>query len=60
LSVIGRLLQKKGDPIFVYELKNEIKKKNVVLKERVIDVNADKIIFNDISALTFNHMGYWF
>ncbi|MEM5014529.1 NAD(P)/FAD-dependent oxidoreductase [Niallia taxi] len=55
-SVIGRVLQKKGDPIFGYELKNEIKKKNVVLKERVSDVNNDKIIFNDLSALTFNNI----
>lgn len=55
-SLIGKIMQKNGDPIFGYELKHEIKKNNVVLKERAIDVQDDKIIFNDFSALTFNNI----
>lgn len=55
-SFLGKFMQKKGDPIFGYELKQEIKQNNVVLKERVMDVKDDKIVFNDLSSITVNNI----
>ncbi|WP_026560053.1 NAD(P)/FAD-dependent oxidoreductase [Bacillus sp. J37] len=50
-SLIGRLIQKRGDPIFGFELKEAIKQDTIKLKNRVIDVNQHKLFFEDTTEL---------
>ncbi|WP_067726789.1 flavin-containing monooxygenase [Oceanobacillus damuensis] len=55
-SLFGKLIQKKGDPIFGYELKNAIKKKEVTVKKRVIGSEQNKVIFEDSTALEVSNI----
>ncbi|MCC2528498.1 NAD(P)/FAD-dependent oxidoreductase [Bacillus halotolerans] len=55
-SILGKFIQKKGDPIFGYELKHAIKQKEIILKKRVISGNQNEIIFQDSSKLEVNNI----
>ncbi|WP_432359758.1 flavin-containing monooxygenase [Sporosarcina sp. UB5] len=55
-SIIGELIQKKGDPIFGSELKNAIKNLAVKLKGRVVNCNNNQIIFEDSTILEVNNI----
>ncbi|MEK4671204.1 flavin-containing monooxygenase [Niallia sp. FSL R7-0271] len=53
---LGRFIQSKSDPIFGYDLKHTIRKKKIVIKGRVIEINEDRIIFKDQSSLRVNNI----
>ncbi|GKU84076.1 NAD(P)/FAD-dependent oxidoreductase [Niallia sp. NCCP-28] len=55
-SRLGKFIQKKGDPIFGYDLKHAIKQKKIIPKGRVVDVKDDHIIFKDLSTLKVNNI----
>lgn len=55
-SRLGKLIQKKGDPIFGFELKDAIKKKEILLKPRVIDGIHNIITFKDSSTLSVDNI----
>lgn len=55
-SILGKFIQKKGDPIFGYELKHAIKQKEIILKKAVISGNQNEIIFQDSSKLEVNNI----
>ncbi|EOR21457.1 MULTISPECIES: flavin-containing monooxygenase [Bacillaceae] len=55
-SLLGGFIQKKGDPIFGFELRDAIKRNKVKLKERVMVINRDKVIFKDLSSLEVNNI----
>ncbi|MPQ25509.1 flavin-containing monooxygenase [Bacillus paralicheniformis] len=55
-SLLGKFIQKKGDPIFGYELKHAIKQKEVILKTKVISGKQNEIIFKDSSTLEVNNI----
>lgn len=46
-SFLGKTIQKKGDPIFGYELKEALKRKEIILKPRVINGIHNEITFED-------------
>mgnify|MGYP001120022815 CR=1 FL=1 len=50
-SFLGKAIQRKGDPVFGFELKQAVKKKEVIVKERVMNVKDNKILFKDNSEL---------
>ncbi|MFK8884423.1 flavin-containing monooxygenase [Bacillus velezensis] len=55
-SILGKFIQKKGDPIFGYELKHAIRQKKIILKQRVIAGKQNEIIFKDSSLLEVNNV----
>ncbi|MCC9265418.1 NAD(P)/FAD-dependent oxidoreductase [Bacillus velezensis] len=55
-SIVGKFIQKKGDPIFGYELKHAIRQKKIILKQRVIAGKQNEIIFKDSSSLEVNNI----
>ncbi|MGQ9009255.1 flavin-containing monooxygenase [Bacillus stercoris] len=55
-SILGKFIQKKGDPIFGLELKHAIKQREVILKTRVIGGKQNEIVFNDSSSLEVNNI----
>ncbi|MDO6449427.1 flavin-containing monooxygenase [Oceanobacillus profundus] len=55
-SFFGNLIQKKGDPIFGLELKEAIRKTEVVIKSRAVDGNENKIIFQDNTFLNVQNI----
>ncbi|MFJ8235628.1 flavin-containing monooxygenase [Ureibacillus sp. NPDC094379] len=55
-SFVGKAIQKKGDPIFGFELKDAIKDKEVFLKPRVIDGAQNQITFEDLSVLRVDNI----
>ncbi|WP_276734125.1 NAD(P)/FAD-dependent oxidoreductase [Bacillus sp. (in: firmicutes)] len=55
-SILGKFIQKKGDPIFGYELKHAIKQKEIILKKRVISGKQNEVIFEDSSTLEVNNI----
>ncbi|MEG7357377.1 NAD(P)/FAD-dependent oxidoreductase [Bacillus inaquosorum] len=55
-SILAKFIQKKGDPIFGYELKHAIKQKEIILKTRVIAGKQNEIIFKDSSSLEVNNI----
>ncbi|PTU28480.1 oxidoreductase [Bacillus subtilis] len=55
-SILGKFIQKKGDPIFGHELKHAIKQREVILKTRVIGGKENEIVFNDASSLEVNNI----
>ncbi|MCM3638190.1 NAD(P)/FAD-dependent oxidoreductase [Sporosarcina luteola] len=55
-SIIGELMQKKGDPIFGSELKNAIKNFGVTLLGKVVNCKDDQIIFEDATILEVNNI----
>ncbi|WP_188453382.1 flavin-containing monooxygenase [Virgibacillus oceani] len=50
-SLVGKLIQRRGDPIFGLELKHAIRNGEVVIKNRSIDGNGNKVIFQDNTIL---------
>ncbi|MFD1174521.1 flavin-containing monooxygenase [Oceanobacillus picturae] len=55
-SLLGKLLQQKGDPIFGFELKNAIKDNEIIIKKRVTGCEQNKVIFMDTSTLEVNNI----
>ncbi|MFD1849687.1 flavin-containing monooxygenase [Oceanobacillus bengalensis] len=55
-SFIGKLIQKRGDPIFGYDLKYAIRSGDVVIKNRSIDAKEDKIKFQDNTFLDVHNI----
>ncbi len=55
-SLIGRLIQKRGDPIFGFELKEAIKQGRIKLKKRVTDGNQHKVVFEDSTELEIQNV----
>jgi len=55
-SLLGKLIQKKGDPIFGFELKQAIKKKEVNIKKRVVGIEKNQLLFEDGSLLQVNNI----
>jgi len=55
-SLLGRIIQKKGDPVFGFDLKQAIQKNEVNVKNRVIDTNQNQVIFEDNSTLEVNNI----
>ena len=55
-SIIGKLMQTKGDPLFGNELKNAIKNLSVTLKGRVVNGKNNQIIFDDSTILEINNI----
>jgi len=55
-SFIGKLIQKRGDPIFGLELKYAIQNGNIVIKNRSIDVQGNKVIFQDNTFLDVHNI----
>ncbi|HLR52710.1 MAG TPA: NAD(P)/FAD-dependent oxidoreductase [Candidatus Avamphibacillus sp.] len=55
-SFIGKLTQNIGDPIFGLELKYAIQNDNVVIKNRSIDGQGNKIIFQDNTFLDVHNI----
>ncbi len=50
-SLVGQLIQQKGDLIFGFELKEIINQKKVILKKRVIEGTQNQVIFEDSTSL---------
>lgn len=55
-SLLGKFLQKKGDPIFGLELKRAITNKEVKTKPRVIGHNQNRVTFEDSSSMKVNNI----
>ncbi|MEC1337714.1 NAD(P)/FAD-dependent oxidoreductase [Bacillus velezensis] len=55
-SILGKFIQKKGDPIFGYELKHAIRQKKIILKQRVIGGKQNEVFFKDSSSLEVNNI----
>lgn len=55
-SLIGKAIQKKGDPIFGYELKEAVKRMEVSLKPKVIDGKQNEITFKDLTTLKVDNI----
>lgn len=55
-SFIGKKLQKQGDPIFGYELKDRIMSGSVKMKSRAVGAEQNKIIFANSSTLEVNNI----
>jgi putative flavoprotein involved in K+ transport len=50
-SFVGKVMQRKGDPIFGYELKQAIRDHKIILKRKVVGVVKDQLVFEDLSSL---------
>ena len=55
-SLLGRIIQKKGDPIFGFELKQAIKKKEVKVKNRVTSAKKNQVVFEDHTTLEVSNI----
>ncbi|KGR89281.1 oxidoreductase [Ureibacillus massiliensis 4400831 = CIP 108448 = CCUG 49529] len=55
-SFLGKVIQKKGDPIFGFELKDAIKRKEVFLKPRVMKGIYNEITFKDSTTLKVDNI----
>lgn len=55
-SFIGKKIQKQGDPIFGYDLKEKIRSGEVVLKGRAVNSREDTITFEDHSSEKINNV----
>ncbi len=55
-SLLGRLIQKKGDPLFGYELKRAIKNNEVKVKQRVVSAKKNELVFEDNTTLKVNNI----
>ncbi|WP_262173169.1 flavin-containing monooxygenase [Saccharococcus sp. Marseille-Q5394] len=53
---IGKLMRKKGDPIFGSDLKSAITNFGVTLKGKVVNCKNDQIIFDDSTILEVNNI----
>jgi len=50
-SFLGKSIQRKGDPIFGYELKRAVVKNEVMLRPKVISAKEKQVTFEDITTL---------
>lgn len=50
-SFLGKLIQRKGDPVFGFDLKKKVKNKRVKVKEKVIEVEGNQVTFVDGTTL---------
>lgn len=55
-SLIGKAIQRKGDPIFGYELKNAIKNSKIKVKPRLINTERNELIFADTSKIRVDNV----
>lgn len=55
-SFLGKVIQKKGDPIFGFELKDAIKSKEVLVKPRVTNGIHNEITFKDSTILKIDNI----
>ncbi|QGH35880.1 SidA/IucD/PvdA family monooxygenase [Gracilibacillus salitolerans] len=55
-SLLGRAIQKRGDPVFGLELKQAINQNKVKVKTRVINANKNQLVFEDNSTLEVNNI----
>ncbi|MFB1100437.1 flavin-containing monooxygenase [Terribacillus sp. JSM ZJ617] len=55
-SFLGKLIQKRGDPIFGLELKYAIRNGSVFIKNRSMDGKENKVIFQDNTFLDVNNI----
>lgn len=55
-SIIGKKIQQNGDPIFGFELKKAIKEWEVTLKEKVINIEKNDVIFKDNTKLQVDNI----
>ncbi|MFD1707646.1 flavin-containing monooxygenase [Siminovitchia sediminis] len=55
-SFLGKLIQKKGDPIFGFELKQAIRQKKVAVIRKVIGARKKQVICEDRSVLEVNNI----
>ncbi|MFD2655475.1 flavin-containing monooxygenase [Gracilibacillus thailandensis] len=55
-SLFGKLIQKRGDPIFGLELKYAIRNGDVAIKERTIGGKENKVIFQDNTFLDVDNI----
>jgi len=55
-SFLGKFIQRKGDPIFGFELKEAIQTSKIIAKPKVISANQDNIKFEDSSTLAVNNI----
>lgn len=55
-SLIGQLIQKRGDPIFGFELKEAIKQGSIQLMKRVTDGNLNKVMLEDSTELEIQNI----
>lgn len=55
-SIVGKLLQRQGDPVFGKDLKHAIMDGSIQLKERVTSAEEDRISFRDASSLPVNNI----
>jgi len=55
-SFLGKLIQRKGDPIFGHELKKAVRKNLVRVRPRVIWANEKQVMFEDISTLDIQNI----
>lgn len=55
-SFLGKMIQKKGDPIFGFELKEAIQNKEVKVKNRVVHAQNNELAFDDRTSLVVNNV----
>ncbi|WP_404452060.1 NAD(P)/FAD-dependent oxidoreductase [Virgibacillus necropolis] len=55
-SLLGKVLQQKGDPIFGFELKKAINNNKVIIKKRVTSGKQNQVIFEDTSTLEVSNI----
>jgi putative flavoprotein involved in K+ transport len=55
-SFVGRRIQKQGDPIFGYELKEKMKKNKVKLNGRTVSIQNNIVTFDDLTSLKINNI----
>jgi len=55
-SALGKFIQQKGDPIFGFELKEAVNRKEVILKKRVTAGKQNQVIFEDSSTLEVSNI----
>ncbi|MBB6444364.1 flavin-containing monooxygenase [Bacillus benzoevorans] len=55
-SVLGEYMQQKGDPIFGFDLKRAINKRDIVIKKGVTGGIQNEVIFEDSSSLKVNNI----
>jgi len=55
-SLLGKAIQRKGDPVFGKELKQAVEEKKVQIKGRVTSASDISIMFKDMSCLEFQNI----
>lgn len=50
-SLLGKAIKRKGDPIFGYDLKEAIKRNDILIKPKVINGIDNQVTFEDLTSL---------